>query len=176
MSDVESKSAGDVSRSQIEGDQLRRVLGHFATGVTVVTANAEAGPVGMVANSFTSVSLEPPLVLFCAGTSSDTWPSIQAVGRFCINVLNDEQERLAVKFAKKGTDRYEGVEHMLSVHGVPRLAGATAQIDCQIVAEHEAGDHVIVVGQVLEMDLADSESGELSAPLIFYRGGFARLS
>jgi 3-hydroxy-9,10-secoandrosta-1,3,5(10)-triene-9,17-dione monooxygenase reductase component len=176
MSDAEGKSAGTSSRSQIEGEQLRRVLGHFATGVTVVTAHTEEGPVGMVANSFTSVSLDPPLVLFCAGTGSDTWPSIQKVGHFCINVLNHQQEQLAVKFAKKGSDRYEGVEHMLSAHGIPRLAGATAQIDCQIVAEHEAGDHVIVVGQVLEMDLADSESGELSAPLIFYRGGFVRLS
>jgi 3-hydroxy-9,10-secoandrosta-1,3,5(10)-triene-9,17-dione monooxygenase reductase component len=160
---------------RIDGAEMRRVLGHFATGVTVITADTAEGPVGMVANSFTSVSLEPPLVLFCAGVESDTWPQIQASARFCVNILNKGQQELAVKFAKKGTDRYEGVEHGAADLGVPRLVGAIAQIDCRIVAEHPAGDHVIVVGEVVAMDVSTPESEELDGPLIFYRGGFAEL-
>lgn len=160
---------------EVDGDVMRRVLGHFATGVTVITAGTEDGPVGMVANSFTSVSLEPPLVLFCAAHTSDTWPAIQAIGRFCVNVLGTSQRQLASQFAQKGADRYAGVEHLISDHGTPRLAGAIAQIDCEIVAEHPAGDHVIVVGQVLEMEIDGSESAELQSPLIFYRGGFGPL-
>jgi 3-hydroxy-9,10-secoandrosta-1,3,5(10)-triene-9,17-dione monooxygenase reductase component len=159
----------------LDGAAMRHALGHFATGVTVITAVTEAGPVGMVANSFTSVSLDPPLVLFCAAHTSDTWPEIQAVGRFCVNVLGQRQQELASKFAKKGHDRYAGVEHGISAHGTPRLAGAIAQIDCEIVDEHAAGDHVIVVGRVLELDVDESEQAELHSPLIFYRGDFARL-
>lgn len=161
--------------TELDGAAMRHVLGHFATGVTVITAVTEEGPVGMVANSFTSVSLEPPMVLFCAAHSSETWPEIQAVGRFCVNVLGQRQQELAARFATKGHDRYAGVEHLISGHGVPRLAGAIAQIDCEIVAEHPAGDHVIVVGKVLELFVDESEPAELQSPLIFYRGDFARL-
>jgi 3-hydroxy-9,10-secoandrosta-1,3,5(10)-triene-9,17-dione monooxygenase reductase component len=159
----------------LDGAAMRHVLGHFATGVTVITAVTEAGPVGMVANSFTSVSLDPPLVLFCAAHTSDTWPQIKSVGRFCVNVLGQGQEELAARFAAKGHDRYAGVEHEISAHGTPRLAGAIARIDCEIVDEHAAGDHAIVVGRVLELEVDGSESAELHSPLIFYRGDFARL-
>ncbi|MBS1889206.1 MAG: flavin reductase family protein [Actinobacteria bacterium] len=161
--------------TEIDEAAMRHVLGHFATGVTVITAGTEAGPVGMVANSFTSVSLDPPLVLFCAAQSSETWPEIQAVGRFCVNVLGNRQELLASRFAQKGSDRYAGVDHLISGHGNPRLVGAIAQIECRIVAEHPAGDHLIVVGRVLEMEIDESESADLHSPLIFYRGDFARL-
>lgn len=161
--------------TQIDGAQMRRVLGHFATGVTVITAQPGPTPVGIVANSFTSVSLDPPLVLFCAAENSETWPEIRDAGRFCVNVLSHEQEELAKRFAAKGTDRYEGVQYAPSGSGNPRLAGAIAHIDCRIADEHQAGDHVIVVGRVLEMEVQESEAAELGSPLIFYRGGFARL-
>lgn len=173
---ADERSDGTEGRmTELDGAAMRHVLGHYATGVTVITAVTEAGPVGMVANSFTSVSLDPPLILFCAAHTSETWPEIQAVGRFCVNVLGQGQQELASKFAKKGHDRYAGVEHEISGHGTPRLAGAIAQIDCEIVDEHAAGDHVIVVGKVLGLGLDESETAELHSPLIFYRGDFARL-
>jgi flavin reductase (DIM6/NTAB) family NADH-FMN oxidoreductase RutF len=126
----------------------------------------------MVANSFTSVSLEPPLVLFCAGAESETWPRIRAAERFCVNVLGHHQRQLAVSFARKGTDRYEGVELVERAGGPPRLAGAIAHIDCRIWAEHPGGDHTIVVGEVLELAVADEDAAALEQPLIFYRGGY----
>ncbi len=163
--------------TRVEGAQMRHVLGHFATGVTVVTARAAGGaaaggPVGMVANSFTSVSLQPPLVLFCAGAESETWPHVRAAERFCVNVLGHHQRELAVSFARKGTDRYEGVELVEDGEGPPRLAGAIAHIDCRIWAEYAGGDHAIVVGEVLRLAVADEDAAALAEPLIFYRGGF----
>jgi flavin reductase (DIM6/NTAB) family NADH-FMN oxidoreductase RutF len=161
----------DGGEKRVDGAELRRVLGHFATGVTVVTACDEEGPVGMVANSFTSVSLEPPLVLFCAGAESDTWPRIRRAERFCVNVLSNDQRRLATDFARKGTDRYAGVE-LEERDGPPHLAGALAHIDCRIHAEHPGGDHTIVVGEVEELAVSSDEEAALAEPLIFYRGGF----
>ncbi|HEY1853872.1 MAG TPA: flavin reductase family protein [Solirubrobacterales bacterium] len=165
--------------TQVGGEEMRRVLGHFATGVTVVTARAPAAvgaeceePVGMVANSFTSVSLEPPLVLFCAGAESDTWPRIREADRFCVNVLGHGQQELAIGFARKGTDRYEGVELADGEEGPPRLAGALAHVVCRIWAEYAGGDHAIVVGAVMELAVADEDVAALEEPLIFYRGGF----
>jgi flavin reductase (DIM6/NTAB) family NADH-FMN oxidoreductase RutF len=200
---------------RVGGAEMRRVLGHFATGVTVVTAQAprvpgaassrpgEAGaaapvpgpagatargpgaapgpgpaaaaggePVGMVANSFTSVSLRPPLVLFCAGAESETWPRIREAERFCVNVLGHHQRELAVSFARKGTDRYEGVALEEREGGPPRLAGAIAHVDCRIWAEHPGGDHTIVVGEVVELAVAEAGAAALAEPLIFYRGGY----
>jgi len=165
--------------TRVDGAEMRRVLGHFATGVTVVTARApgvpganSGEPVGMVANSFTSLSLEPPLVLFCAGVESETWPRIRAAEGFCVNVLGHHQRELAVSFARKGTDRYEGVELVDRGDGPPRLAGAIAHVDCRIWAEYPGGDHTIVVGQVLELAVAEEDAAALEEPLIFYRGGF----
>jgi 3-hydroxy-9,10-secoandrosta-1,3,5(10)-triene-9,17-dione monooxygenase reductase component len=158
--------------TRVDGAAMRRVLGHFATGVTVVTACDEEGPVGMVANSFTSVSLQPPLVLFCAGVESETWPRVRAADRFCVNVLAHDQRQLAVSFARKGTDRYQDVELVERQGGPPRLAGAIAHIECTIGAEHRAGDHTIVVGEVRELAVADEDAEALREPLIFYRGGF----
>jgi 3-hydroxy-9,10-secoandrosta-1,3,5(10)-triene-9,17-dione monooxygenase reductase component len=158
--------------TRVDGAELRHVLGHFATGVTVVTARCDGEPVGMVANSFTSVSLQPPLVLFCAGVESETWPRIRAAAEFCVNVLGHHQRELAVSFARKGTDRYEGVELVDHGEGPPRLAGAIAHIDCRIWAEYAGGDHTVVVGEVLELAVADADAAALEEPLIFYRGGF----
>jgi 3-hydroxy-9,10-secoandrosta-1,3,5(10)-triene-9,17-dione monooxygenase reductase component len=163
---------GEDRETRVDGAAMRRVLGHFATGVTVVTAEDGEGPVGMVANSFTSVSLEPPLVLFCAGVESETWPRVRAAERFCVNVLAHDQQELAVSFARKGTDRYQGVELVEREEGPPRLAGAIAHIECVIGAEHPAGDHTIVVGEVRELAVADEGAEQLGEPLIFYRGGF----
>jgi 3-hydroxy-9,10-secoandrosta-1,3,5(10)-triene-9,17-dione monooxygenase reductase component len=153
----------------IDGARYRQVLGHFATGVTVITATDAAEPVGMAANSFSSVSLDPPLVLFCAAYSSTTWPRIDAAGAFCVNILDSGQEDVCRLFASKGVDRFSRIGWRPSEVGSPILEGALAWLDCTIEARHDAGDHVIVVGRVLDLGVADHGS-----PLLFYRGGYGR--
>lgn len=162
-------SGGEI---RVDGAEMRYVLGHFATGVTVVTARAGGEPVGMAANSFTSVSLEPPLILFCAGVESETWPRIREADRFCVNVLGHHQRELALSFARKGSDRYGGVKLVERGDGPPRLDGAIAHVECRIAAEHPGGDHTIVVGEVLELAVSEANAAALEEPLIFYRGGF----
>jgi len=157
--------------AEIDGALYRQVLGHFATGVTVITAVDSGEPVGMAANSFTSVSLDPPLVLFCAGTSSTTWPRIDAAGAYAVNILAGDQEEVSRKFAAKDGDRFEGVGWSTAVTGSPILDGALAYLDCTIEARHDAGDHVLVVGRVV--DLAVPREGP---PLLFFRGGYADLA
>jgi flavin reductase (DIM6/NTAB) family NADH-FMN oxidoreductase RutF len=153
----------------LDAAQYRRVLGHFATGVTILCAIDDGEPVGIAANSFTSVSLDPPLVAFCAATSSSTWPRIRSAGRFCVNILSEDQEDLCRLFATKGADRFGAVGWRRSEGGSPILEGVLAWIDCTIDAEHDAGDHVIVVGRAHGMDVPEE-----GRPLLFFRGGYGR--
>ena len=155
----------------VDAARYRSVLGHFATGVTVITAVDPDGgePVGLAANSFTSVSLDPPLVAFCAAYASTTWPRIERAGRFCVNILGEDQEELCRVMATKGADKFHGIGWSPSVNESPVLDGALAWIDCTIDAEHDAGDHVIVVGRVHDLGL--EEEGK---PLLFFRGGYGR--
>jgi 3-hydroxy-9,10-secoandrosta-1,3,5(10)-triene-9,17-dione monooxygenase reductase component len=145
----------------------RTVLGHFATGIALVTAMDGAEPVGMACNSFTSVSLEPPLVLFCAALSSSTWPRIQAAGKWVANILGEDGEEITRLFAQKGADRFAHVAYSTGRTGAPVIDSALAFVDCETIAEHEAGDHVIVVGRVVELGYAAE-----GKPLLFYRGGY----
>jgi flavin reductase (DIM6/NTAB) family NADH-FMN oxidoreductase RutF len=149
--------------------RFRQVLGHFATGVTVVTGLAGAEPVGLAVNSFTSVSLEPALVAFCVAKRSRTWPQLRAAGAFCVNILAEDQEALSRAFAAHPPDRFLGVGWRPGRSGSPILAGVLAWIECTLEAEHDAGDHVIVVGRVRELDV-----GTEGRPLVFYRGGYGR--
>ncbi|MGQ0826401.1 MAG: flavin reductase family protein [Actinomycetota bacterium] len=147
----------------------RTVLGHFATGIALVTATEAGEPVGMACNSFTSVSLDPPLVLFCAAKSSTTWPRIRAAGRWAANFLGEQDEEICRLFAQKGADRFAQMRHHPGASGAPILDDALAFVDCETVAEHDAGDHLIVVGAVLELGYASERK-----PLLFYRGGYGR--
>jgi len=147
----------------------RTVLGHFATGVALITAVDGEEPVGMACNSFTSLSLEPPLVLFCAAKSSSTWPRIQQAGKWAANFLAEDGEETCRLFAQKGADRFAHVAYTIGRSGSPVLDHALAFVDCETVAEHDAGDHIIVVGQVLELGYASE-----GKPLLFYRGGYGR--
>jgi 3-hydroxy-9,10-secoandrosta-1,3,5(10)-triene-9,17-dione monooxygenase reductase component len=147
----------------------RTVLGHFATGVAIVTAMDGDEPVGMACNSFTSVSLEPALVLFCAAKSSTTWPRIQAAGKWAANILEEDGEEVCRLFAQKGVDRFAHITYSAGRSGAPILRDALAFVDCETEAEHDAGDHVIVVGRVLELGYASERK-----PLLFYRGGYGR--
>jgi 3-hydroxy-9,10-secoandrosta-1,3,5(10)-triene-9,17-dione monooxygenase reductase component len=146
------------------------VLGHFATGVTVVTGLSGDTPVGFTAQSFTSVSLHPPLVAVCPSRGSISWPLIRGQGTFCANILADDQEALARVFATRGADKFRGVGWTPAPgSGAPLLDGALAWVDCRLEAEHDGGDHVIAVGRVMDLGL-----GEGSRPLLFYRGGYGR--
>ncbi|MFE3161647.1 flavin reductase family protein [Streptomyces sp. NPDC059224] len=162
-------------RAPVDPAEFRRVLGNFATGVTVVTAPAAEGepaPAGFACQSFSSLSLDPPLVCFMVGRTSATWPRIARAGVFCVNVLGAGQGALCRAFAVSGADKFAGVAHTPSpVSGAPRLTGAAAWIDCSIHAVHTGGDHLIVVGRVNALGAGESPDG----PLLFHRGRFTAL-
>jgi 3-hydroxy-9,10-secoandrosta-1,3,5(10)-triene-9,17-dione monooxygenase reductase component len=146
---------------------FRDALGRFATGVAFVTAAPDGAPAGLIVNSLASVSLEPPLVSFCPSRSSLTWSCMRRAGRFGVNVLGRQHERFAIRATPAGADRFAGIEWELGRGGVPLLADALASLECEIVAEHPAGDHWIVVGQVDELHATRSND-----PLLFFAGAF----
>lgn len=147
---------------------FRHVLGHYPTGVCIVTAvEADGTPTGMVVGSFTSVSLDPPLVAFFPDRKSSSWPRLEAVGKFCVNVLAAGQTDLCRQFAARGGDKFAGVTHRHSANGSPILDGVVAWIDCDLDVVHEAGDHFIVLGRVVALEVADP-----GAPLLFFQGGY----
>lgn len=155
----------------LDPSELRRVMGHFATGVAVVTAmDMEAGrPYGLTANAVASVSLEPPLVLACVEKGSDTHPRIRAAQGFAISVLAADQEALARRFAGgDAAEKFRGVAYRRETTGAPVLEGALAWLDCRLWAEYPGGDHTIFVGEVMA---GDARAGE---PLIFFRSGYGR--
>lgn len=151
---------------------FRRVLGQYPTGVVVVTATQEDGPpVALTVGSFTSVSLEPPLVAFYPDKNSSSWPHIWRRGRFCVNVLGADQEQLCRNFAMKAENKFRDVAWRRSGAGSPIIDGAVAWIDCAIQQVQEVGDHYLVIARVLDLDI---ESGRL--PLLFFRGGYGRFT
>jgi flavin reductase (DIM6/NTAB) family NADH-FMN oxidoreductase RutF len=144
------------------------VLGHFPTGVTIVTGIGPAGPSGLTIGSFTSVSLDPPLVGFFPSLQSDTWPSIAPSGAFCVNVLAADQGDLCWRFARDADDdRFSGVAWRPGPTGSPILEGALAWIDCTVDQEYTMGDHLCVLGTVVALDAAAGTDPE---PLLFFRG------
>lgn len=155
----------------IDAETFRHILGHYPTGVCIVTAHTEVGPVGMTVGSFTSISLDPALVGFFPGMGSSTWPLIEPVGRFCVNVLSEEQHPLCRRFSAKAGDRFSGLEMSTSPGGQPIIAGASAWIDCDLHSVQALGDHYLVVGEVQAMDVGDTVR-----PLLFFRGGLARMA
>lgn len=151
---------------------FRQTLGHYPTGVCVIAARDDQGRAeGMTVGTFSSVSLEPPLVGFLPSKISTSWPQIERVGRFCANVLSSEQGWLCQRFASQIDDKFDGVAYSLSPGGQPILADAVAWIDCTIYSVHEAGDHLFVLGEV---DAHDAKHGAL--PLLFFRGQYGRFA
>ena len=147
---------------------FRDVMGHYPTGVCVVTSTDGRGaPLGMSVGTFTSVSLDPPLVAFLPKKGSRTWAQIERRGRFCVNVLGARQQHLSRRFAAPSEDRFAGVAYRPSRLGCPVLAGVVAWIDCRLDAVHAAGDHLIVVGAVEALDAEGA--GE---PLVYHRGAY----
>ena len=159
----------DVPRI-VDPGAMREVLGHFASGVTVVTALTADGPAGFTCQSFSSLSLDPPLVAFAPARSSQTWPALRAIGRFCVNVLAEGQDAVSQNFARSGVDKFARVPWSPSAHGSPVLDGVVAWIDGELWAEYDGGDHSIVVARVLDLG-ADPER----RPLLFHRGSYGLL-
>jgi flavin reductase (DIM6/NTAB) family NADH-FMN oxidoreductase RutF len=152
---------------EVGPERFRSVMGHFATGVTVVTAATPDGPVGMTANAVCSLSLEPLLLLVAFDNEARTLPAVRRTGRFGVNVLAAGQEDLARLFASKGVEgeKFAGVAH--TVHdGIPVIEGALAWIGCRLERLIEAGDHTIGIGAV---EAAEAGRGD---PLLWYRGGY----
>jgi len=151
---------------------FRQVLGQYPTGVCVVTAAQPDGRrAGFVVGSFTSVSLDPPLVAFFPDKGSTSWPKIESAGRFCVNILGAEQESVCRQFASKAPDKFEGVACREAGSGSPIIDGVVAWIDCDLEAVQEAGDHYIVLGRVRELDIESP-----SLPLLFFQGGYGRFA
>jgi flavin reductase (DIM6/NTAB) family NADH-FMN oxidoreductase RutF len=155
----------------MEPDRFRHVLGHFPTGVVVVTAMHESGPVGMAVGSFTSVSLDPPLVAFLPDRGSTSFPKIREAGSFCINVLAADQEHICRAFAAKGGDKYGSAAWKPGGSGAPVLDAVVAWIDCDVDQVLDAGDHHIVLGRVRDLAVENTTS-----PLLFFRGGYGGFS
>jgi len=151
----------------VTADEYRRVLGHFCTGVTVVTAVDDGVPVGFACQAFAALSLDPPMVLFCPGRASSAWAAIERAGHFCVNVLAEEQRELSRAFGRSGDHKYADVRWTPTAAGAPVLAGVLTWIACDVVAVHEAGDHFLVVGRVTE--LGPCRPG---GPLLFYRSRY----
>lgn len=152
---------------ETEWKQYRRALSRFATGVTVMTTTQECGaPAGVTANSFSSVSLDPPLVLWSLVLNSSSFTHFERGDRFGVNVLASDQTDLSRRFSTKGLDRFAGVPWRLSPRGVPVLDKALAIFECAVQARHLAGDHMIFVGRVLHYDDCAGE------PLVFHSGAY----
>lgn len=157
--------------TDIDSMRFRNVLGRFATGVVAITAiDPETGaPTGLAANSFTSVSLDPALVAFCVAHTSSTWPRVRDAERHCVNILAEPQREVCLQLATKGGDKFAGLEWTISPGGSPVIDGALAWLECSVEAEYTAGDHVIVVARVHQLD--KHHDGD---PLVFYRGSYGR--
>lgn len=155
-----------------DAKQFRTVLGHFPTGVTIVSGMDGEQPVGFTIGSFTSVSLDPPMVGFLPQTNSTTWAAMAASGRFCVNVLSREQTDLCWKFAKTGNEaeRFDDVRWHHGPTGSPIIDRAVAWIDCEVVETHEMGDHYFVLGRVVALAADADNDGIGPMPLLFFRG------
>jgi 3-hydroxy-9,10-secoandrosta-1,3,5(10)-triene-9,17-dione monooxygenase reductase component len=161
-------AAGAAPAACPEPARFRQVLGHFCTGVTVITTVDSGGrPAGFACQSFAALSLDPPLVLFCPSRTSATWPRIARAGHFCANVLTAGQRDLARVFGTGGADKFAGVTWSPSASGAPVLAGVLTWVGCEVEVAHEAGDHYVVLGRVTELGPVGT-----GAPLLFYRGRY----
>jgi flavin reductase (DIM6/NTAB) family NADH-FMN oxidoreductase RutF len=157
----------------IDPREFRDALGCFATGITVITALDESrAPVGLTANSFTSLSLDPPLVLFCLDRNIGSFQAMHASRHFAVNVLREDQEELSRRFARSGPDKWSGLDFTTWSTGCPILAGCIANLECDIEQVIEGGDHVIVVGRVRRMVFDRDDS----RPLLYYRGRYSNVT
>lgn len=157
----------------IEPSRFREALGHYASGITVVTSHLDGERVGFTCQSFHSVSMSPPLVSFSVMSSSASYPKIRQAGRFAVNILSDGQVEVSNQFARRGTEKWHGIEWRESPLGNPLIAGCLHWIDCEIHAEHAAGDHVIVIGEVKALNLQEAGTAQ---PLLYFKGQYRNIA
>lgn len=157
----------------IEPLSFREALGHYASGITVITSHMDGEPVGFTCQSFYSVSMSPPLVSFSVMASSASYPRIRQAGRFAVNILSGEQVGISNQFARRGTDKWHGVEWHESPLGNPLIGGSLHWLDCEIHAEHVAGDHLIVIGEVKALSLQEAAAAQ---PLLYFKGQYCNIT
>ncbi|SNS85488.1 flavin reductase family protein [Pseudomonas segetis] len=160
------------STTTIEPLIFREALGHYASGITVITSHFENEPVGFTCQSFYSVSMNPPLVSFSVMCSSASYPRIRQAGRFAVNILSDEQAGISNQFARKGTQKWQGIDWQTSPLGNPVISGCLHWLDCEIHAEYAAGDHMIVIGEVKALNLQEAVATQ---PLLYFKGQYCNL-
>jgi len=158
---------GNAPPGPVSPRVMREVLGHFVSGVVVVTAAGGTGPLGFTCQSFASLSLDPPLISFAPARSSRTWPRIRETGAFCVNVLAEDHQELSAGFARSGVDKFAGVPWRAAPSGSPVLEGVSAWIDCTLWNEYDGGDHTVVVGRVHDLGAHPAR-----LPLLYYRGRY----
>jgi len=154
----------------IERNELRRVMGHFATGVTVITTLAQDGKLhGLTANAVSSLSLDPPLLIICVDKKADSYSCFEQSKVFTVNILSDDQEDLSRRFAVSGGEKFEGVAYRRGANGAPILNGSLAHLECKVYAAYDGGDHTIYLGLI---DVAETREAK---PLLFFRGGYREI-
>jgi len=154
----------------IDKNELRRVMGHFATGVTVITTLSKEGKLhGLTANAVSSLSLVPPLLIICVDKKAESYASFDESKVFTVNILADDQEDLSRRFAVSGGEKFEGVAYRRGGNGAPILQGVLAHLECKLYATYDGGDHTIYLGEIEEADTREVK------PLLFFRGGYRAL-
>jgi len=156
--------------TEIDGRQFRTTLGQFCSGVVIATGCLHGTPAGFAAQSFSSLSLDPPLIALCPAKTSTSWPKLRDSGSFCINILAADQKPVCDLFAKSGIDKFAELAWRPGATGSPVLEGVLAYIDCDLEVEHDAGDHTIAVGRVRDLDILKPAG----APLLFFRGQYGQ--
>ncbi len=150
--------------------EIRNMMGHFATGVTVITTKDSAGKAfGLTVNSFTSLSLNPPLVIVCVDKTVDCYSCFDETKVFTVNVLSEDQEELSRRFSTKGLEKFEGIQWRMGENGAPLLEGVIGTIECKVTHSYEGGDHTIFLGEIL------SATAKEDRPLLFFKGKYHRL-
>jgi flavin reductase (DIM6/NTAB) family NADH-FMN oxidoreductase RutF len=154
----------------IEKNELRRVMGHFATGVTVITTLRKSGELhGLTANAFTSVSLVPPLVLICVDKKAESYPCFEETRVFTVNLLASDQEAISRRFAVSGGEKFQGIAYRDGANGAPILEGTLGYIECRVTTAVDGGDHTIYLGEVEQAETHEAK------PLLFFRGGYREI-
>ena len=159
------------SAPAIDSAKYRQVLGHFPTGVVIVTAMTDDGPAGMAIGSFSSLSLDPAQVLYCPAKTSGSWAKLRSSPNFCVNVLAEDQEDVCRVFGSRNEDKFAEIGWKRSANGSPLINGVLAYIDCTVSNIVDGGDHDIVIGDVTDLEVVHE-----GAPLIFFRGGYGRVT
>jgi 3-hydroxy-9,10-secoandrosta-1,3,5(10)-triene-9,17-dione monooxygenase reductase component len=161
------------SSTAIEPLHFREALGHYASGITVISSHIDGEPIGFTCQSFYSVSISPPLVSFSVMSGSASYPKIRQAGRFAVNILSAEQVNISNQFARRGTDKWHGIDWHESPLGNPFIADSLHWFDCEIHAEHAAGDHLIVIGEVKTVHHRKATAAQ---PLLYFKGQYCSIA